>query len=186
MIKLENVCKAFGAQNILRNINIEVNKGDKLCIVGQSGCGKTTLINIIMGIDKPDLGNVSVEKARFSCVFQEDCLVPQLTAYKNIALVNVTANIYENAAKIGIAAELLQKHITELSGGEKRRIAILRAMLAQSDVVVLDEATKGLDKATEQLVLEYIFASLNGRALIAVTHSTNEANAIGGTLLDLT
>lgn len=186
MITLKNVSKSFEAQNVLNNVNLEISKGQRVCIMGRSGCGKTTLLNIIMGLQQPDEGTAQIKNVRFSCVFQEDRLVPGLTAYKNIALVNKKADIYSAALQIGLTKELLQKPAYELSGGEKRRAALLRAVLSDSDAVVLDEAAKGLDEETQQAVITYILNNLRGRALIAVTHSTAEAEAIGGTTLNLT
>lgn len=186
MIKLINVSKAFGTQNVLQSISLEINKGERFCIMGRSGCGKTTLLNLIMGLQQPDTGKVEINNARLSCVFQENRLVPQLTAYKNIAIINKKADIYFAARQIGISKEMLQKTSAQLSGGEKRRVAILRAVLAESDAIVLDEVTKGLDDITQQTVISFVLNNLHGRALIAVTHSMAEAKAIDGTLLNLT
>ena len=187
-IILNNISKSFGNNRVLENFNLTVEDNSKLCIMGESGSGKTTLLNIIAGIVKPDAGTVNgTDKKKISFVFQDDRLVEELTVYRNIKLVcnkSVTKSVVSEAlADVGLSAELCEAKVSTLSGGMKRRIAILRALLCDADIILTDEPTKGLDDENKQIVIDYILNKTADKILLCVTHDREEAEKISSKII---
>ena len=148
-------------------------------VSGRSGCGKTTLLAVLLGLLRPDGGTVSGFRQP-SAVFQEDRLLPFLSAEKNIA---VTAGCTEAEAgeallSVGFDAADRGKRAFELSGGMARRVAIVRAMLAPGDAVLLDEPFKGLDERTRAQVVRFVCENRRGRTMVVVTHDPRDAEAL--------
>jgi len=182
-IVLEHLGKTFGGGPVLQGFSASVAPGEAVALMGASGGGKTTLARIIMGLEKPDTGRVlGTEHLRFACVFQEDRLCEGFTAVANVALVlprHSPVDVPAALRQTGLSAEELAKPAGKLSGGEKRRVALVRAMEAPSDVVVLDEAFKGLDAASRLQAYAYVKSRLAGRTLLLITHDPAEAEAFG-------
>ena len=154
-IELVNVSKAFGETQVLRGLSERFAQGEAVCVMGRSGLGKTTLARIVMGLEKPDAGAVRGAKGkRFAAAFQEDRLVERLSAQGNLRFACGAAldepRMAEAFAAVGLTPQDVEKPVGELSGGQRRRVALLRALLAPADVVVLDEPFKGLDEAARQ------------------------------------
>ena len=174
-IKVDHVSKAYGEQQILRDLCCVFPEGKTTCIRGRSGCGKTTLIRLLLGLDIPDKGKIEVISDRkISAVFQEDCLCENLSAASNIRLV-CTETISDRELEEAYKAVALQKPVRELSGGMRRRVSILRALLADSDCVIMDEPLRGLDEKTRTKTIDYILKKTEGKTLIFVTHEEQEA-----------
>ena len=178
-IKVDHVSKAYGEQQILRDLCCVFPEGKTTCIRGRSGCGKTTLIRLLLGLDIPDKGKIEVISDRkISAVFQEDRLCENLSAASNIRLVcteTITDRELEEAYKAVALTEIWQKPVRELSGGMRRRVSILRALLAESDCVIMDEPLRGLDEKTRAKTVDYILKKTEGKTLIFVTHEEKEA-----------
>lgn len=182
-----NIRKAFGDNVVLDGFSHNFPDGSLTAVVGQSGCGKSTLLSVLMGILPADSGSVSCPD-RKSAVFQEDRLCENLTASANIRL--VTGRKYSRAE---IGAELAaigldgcgSKAVRELSGGMKRRVALLRALLAEYEVLFLDEPFKGLDEQTKRSVMEYCKEKTRGRTVIFVTHDRNECEFLADEIIQL-
>lgn len=187
MIFLDKVSKSYGSQEIFKDFSLKIAKGEKVAIMGRSGAGKTTLIGLITGLIKPDSGRAEVSKdIRFGVVFQEDRLVEPLSAKANCRLVtDKNRDPKPLLSRLGITDELSGKPVKELSGGERRRVAIARAILAESDAVILDEPFKGIDSATLPAVIREVNESTLGKALILVTHSKDEAEALGCKIVNI-
>ena len=153
--------------------------GKTTCIRGRSGCGKTTLIRLLLRLDIPDKGKIEgVSDRKLSAVFQEDRLCENLSAASNIRLVcteTITDRELEEAYKAVALTEIWQKPVRELSGGMRRRVSILRALLAESDCVIMDEPLRGLDEKTRAKTIDYILKKTEGKTLIFVTHEEKEA-----------
>ncbi len=185
MIKINNLSFSYADKSIFGNFSLEIPSGKRICISAESGRGKTTLLRLILGLEKPCGGGIETGGARMSAVFQEDRLLPFKTALCNITLIGAdekTALYNLSALGIGAAAE---KYPFELSGGMRRRVAIARALSAEYDCIVLDEPFAGLDKENAEKAAKHILQELNGRTLIAVTHSEYEAQLLGAEIVYL-
>ena len=178
-IKVDHVSKAYGEQQILRDLCCVFPEGKTTCIRGRSGCGKTTLIRLLLGLDIPDKGKIEgISDRKSSAVFQEDRLCENLSAASNIRLVcteTITDRELEEAYKAVALTEVWQKPVRELSGGMRRRVSILRALLTESDCVIMDEPLRGLDEKTRAKTIDYILKKTEGKTLIFVTHEEKEA-----------
>lgn len=179
MAKVENLTVQYGGTAVLENFSAEFPDGSVTAVSGRSGCGKTTLLAVLLGLLRPDGGTVSGFRQP-SAVFQEDRLLPFLSAEKNIA---VTAGCTEAEAgeallSVGFDAADRGKRAFELSGGMARRVAIVRAMLAPGDAVLLDEPFKGLDERTRAQVVRFVCENRRGRTMVVVTHDPRDAEAL--------
>ena len=178
-IKVDHVSKAYGEQQILRDLCCVFPEGKTTCIRGRSGCGKTTLIRLLLGLDIPDKGKIEgISDRKIRAVFQEDRLCENLSAASNIRLVcteTISDRELEEAYKAVALTEVWQKPVRELSGGMRRRVSILRALLADSDCVIMDEPLRGLDEKTRTKTIDYILKKAEGKTLIFVTHEEQEA-----------
>ncbi len=188
-ITAKNICKSFGEKRVLDNFSHTFADGSFTAVMGPSGCGKSTLLAILMGALAPDDGEIIPESGfRRSAVFQENRLCENLTAGGNIRL--VTGNRFSPAE---IDAELSalgldgceRKPVKQLSGGMKRRVALLRALLADYDVLFLDEPFKGLDEVTKELVMNRVREKTAGRTVIMVTHDRDECEALAQSIIKL-
>lgn len=195
-IRIKNVSKTYGEKQVLSQLSKEFPAGETTVIMGASGCGKTTLLRILLGLEMPDSGEVTGMPEKVSVLFQEDRLCEDGSAYENIALVlerrktrvqkdAQRRKIEQEAAQVGITADDLKQNVMELSGGMRRRIALLRALLYDADCVILDEPFKGLDAATKEIVMQYVKEKVAGRTTFLVTHEQAEADFFGGNIWKL-
>ncbi|MFU0827788.1 MAG: NitT/TauT family transport system ATP-binding protein [Lachnoclostridium sp.] len=188
-IKLENISKHYEDTVVFNGLNMEIQKGRITCIMGPSGCGKTTLLSILMGLVKPDSGKVyGLERKRIGAVFQEDRLCEGVSVLQNIKMVcrrKVSdEQIAKELEKVGLAG-MEKKKVSELSGGMKRRVAIVRAIMAETDLLIMDEPFKGLDETLKFKVIEYVKEKTAGKTLIIVTHDRIEAEALMADIIHL-
>ena len=189
MLKAVNVTKKFGDNVVLDNFTHEFAEGKVTAVLGKSGCGKSTLLNMLMGLTAPDSGEVALfEKQRISAVFQEDRLCENLTLSANIRLVTgkrfTKERVAEELAAVGLA-ECADKPVRTLSGGMKRRTALVRALLAEYDVLFLDEPFKGLDEETKRTVMEYCREKTRGKTVVFVTHDKDECAFLADEIVEL-
>ncbi len=185
---VKNITKRFGDKLVLDGFSADFSDGEASFVVGQSGCGKSTLLNIIMGLLPADSGELDPRFSdRVSAVFQEDRLCEKLSAAANVRLVCPTADeeIITSLSEVGLAREDALRPVSELSGGMKRRAAIVRAVMADSRTVIMDEPFKGLDPSSKSRTIEYVMKNLRGRTLIAVTHDISEADAMNGKIFEI-
>ncbi len=171
-IILDKINKRYDAQQIFHDFSLTLTQGKTYLLTGASGVGKTTLLHILFGLVKPDSGTVTAD-VRYTGVFQENRLLPNRTAVENVQLVAAAGTKQETLSDFLsqiLPSDCLDKPIEELSGGMQRRVAIARAMLPDSDCVVMDEPFTGLDEQTVQTVVTFIFRHLRGRTLILSTH----------------
>lgn len=182
MIKIKELSKNFGNKNVLSNISIDINQFDRLAIMGKSGRGKTTLINIIIGTIKKYKGNVINTFNGTAVVFQENRLLDNFTAFDNVKLItDANSNIIlSHFNELGLAGEeyiLAGKY----SGGMKRRLSIIRAVLADAELIIMDEAFKGLDLETRYLAYDYVNKYTKEKTCVFITHDIEEANRLNCT-----
>ncbi len=180
MITIHQLSKSFHEKKVLENFSLQIADGEVLAIMGKSGIGKTTLLNIIAGLLTPDSGTVEGVPDKIAMVFQENRLLDDFSAYDNIRLITNAKHedILKHFALLGLANEI-DKPVKEYSGGMKRRVALLRAMLAESALLLLDEPFKGLDEETKESVITYTKKHLLGKTCILITHEPSEAQALG-------
>ena len=196
MIKLEGITKSFGSLQVLKGIDLEINKGEIISIVGPSGAGKTTLLQIMGTLDEPDAGVVQIDGTMVSrmkekelsafrnknigFVFQFHQLLPEFTALENVMIPALIAGVSskeanDRATKIldfmGLVDRASHKP-NELSGGEKQRVAVARALINDPAVILADEPSGSLDTHNKE-DLHQLFFDLRdrlGQTFVLVTH----------------
>ena len=195
MIELKGVRKSYGANEVLKGIDLRIEKQDYLVILGASGSGKSTLLNILSGLEKPDQGEVLYDGANISSlsesqltkfrkdhiafIFQQYYLLQELTVEQNVKM---GAHLAKNQDYLPIIEamglkEKIHQYPSELSGGEQQRVAIARALAKKPKVLFLDEPTGALDEATGRQILSYI-AQMKKElefTLVMVTHNEHIA-----------
>lgn len=188
-IEVKNLSKTFGDKKVLNNINITFGKSKVTCIMGRSGCGKTTLLNVIMGLITADEGEIKgIENKEIAAVFQEERLCEGFTAVANIKLVcgrdNSLKKIEEHLREVWLE-DIESKPVSQLSGGMRRRVSIVRAVMAESDIIIMDEPFKGLDEKIKIQVIEYVKKYTGEKTVIITTHSIEEVKMLKATLIEM-
>lgn len=186
-IILKDVCKSFEGKVVLKNYSAVFKEGRITGIMAPSGYGKTTLLRLLMGLEIPDSGTIEgLWGKRKSAVFQEDRLCDNLTASANIRLVHPKlgqTEVYAAMKAVGLA-DVYEQPVREFSGGMRRRVAILRALLAEYDILFLDEPFQGLDQKTKEIVIEDTRRRCEGKTVLFVTHDATELEAMGAELAE--
>ena len=196
ILEIKNISHSYGETNqIIQNINLEIEKLDRVAILGPSGCGKSTLLRLIAGLEKPNLGQIFIdgtvvstekfieppEKRKIGLVVQEKALFPHLSVYDNIGF-----GIKKNIDKKSITNDLLEllkidslknKYPHEISGGEQQRVALARSLAPNPKLLMLDEPFSALDKDLKGVLYEEISQvfSERGSTILLVTHDSQEA-----------
>ncbi len=186
MIKLNNISFSYGDKKIFEDFSLHIKNGDRIWLSGGSGTGKTTLVRIILGLEKTQKGEIQTNSIlKPSAVFQEDRLLPFKTALQNVMLVaNNESLALENLKALGLENEVNTK-INELSGGMARRVAIARALSVEFDYLILDEAFTGLDKENVILAAKQILKIAKNKPIILITHTPFEAELLGANEIEL-
>ena len=181
-IVIRGLSKAFDGKQVLRDFSAVLPAGQVTGLMAPSGAGKTTLLRILMGLEMPDRGTITgLQGLRLSAVFQEDRLCENLNLESNLRLVTPTlsrAAAEEALTAVGLT-DCLHQPTRELSGGMRRRVTILRALLAEYDLLFLDEPFKGLDRETKEVVMADTRRRCDGRTVLFVTHDPTELEAMG-------
>lgn len=190
-IEIKNLTKAYDGQAVLENLSLTFDDSSFTCIMGKSGVGKTTLLNILMGLENADSGVIcGLDDKKVSVVFQENRLCNNITALLNIKMIiqkdsRITDDkISEYLKRIGLGNDL-KKPVSEYSGGMKRRVAILRALLADFDLLIMDEPLKGLDDETKETVIALIKELTKEKTVIMTTHDDSEASLLEANIISI-
>ena len=196
ILEIKNLSHSYDETNkIIQNINLEIEKLDRVAILGPSGCGKSTLLRLIAGLEKPNLGQIIIdgtvvstekfivppEKRKIGLVVQEKALFPHLSVYDNIGF-----GIKKNIDKKTITNDLLEllkidslknKYPHEISGGEQQRVALARSLAPNPKLLMLDEPFSALDKDLKAVLYEEISQVFleRGSTILLVTHDSQEA-----------
>ena len=187
-IVMDHLSKRFGEKEVIKDFSIRMKEGCVTSIMAPSGWGKTTLLRILAGLERADEGRIGgLENKKISMVFQEDRLCGNLSAISNIRFVcrkkMHKSKIYEELKKAGLEGEELVP-VRKLSGGMKRRVALVRALIVPFDVLILDEPFDGLDDQNKNRMIHYVRERSKGKTVILVTHEKKEAEAMGGEIVN--
>jgi phospholipid/cholesterol/gamma-HCH transport system ATP-binding protein len=213
LISLNNIHKSFGSKIVLDGINIEINKGDSLVIVGGSGTGKSVLIKIMIGLINPDIGEVILDNIvlsqmteeercktmlRYGYLFQSGALFDSLNIFENIIFAikrhsnNLLQSELEELAKfklnqVGLDMNILNLYPSDLSGGMQKRVALARSICHNPDIIFFDEPTTGLDPIMSNTInnLMYKVKEELRATTITVTHDMNCVRSIANKIIML-
>ena len=186
-MRIEHLTKRFGSETVLSDLSLEISDG-VTCLMAPSGRGKTTLLRILLGLEKADSGTMHGVPLRWGVMFQENRLLESLTAMENLRFA-IGPALNESAA-----AELLQrlglgeegkKIVKDYSGGMKRRLALARALLAPSEALALDEPFTGLDEENRDICIDLIRTAAGEKPVLLVTHNPDDVQALDAALLAL-
>ena len=187
-LKIRGISKSFDGRKVLRNVNAIFPAGSITCLLGPSGYGKTTLLRIVAGLEKPDTGSVEGVPEEIGFVFQEDRLCEDFSAISNVRLVTGKSmpkeEIIRHLTEIGLG-DSLDRPVHEYSGGMKRRVAIVRAVCYPAQLLILDEPFKGLDEKLRLEVIGFIRKRSEGKTVICVTHEPDDAERLGGKNIEM-
>ena len=181
-IEIKQLSKSFGEKNVLDRLDLTLPLHEISCIMGESGCGKSTLAKILMGIYEADSGTVVGLPAKIAAVFQEDRLCEDFSALTNAKMAasrGVTRQQIEaDFAALGLDGAQ-KTPARELSGGMRRRVALIRAMRSDAELIILDEPFAGLDEQTHASAAEYVRNVRGNRTVVVVTHDKNDVELLG-------
>ena len=207
MIRLEHVTKSFGRYKALDDVRIVVEEGEFLTVIGRSGCGKTTMLRMINGLQKPDSGKVYAAgedvgeadlirlRRKIGYVIQNKGLFPHMTVEKNIIYVPVISGqkdkrqnrklAEELIGLVGLEREMLDRYPEELSGGQQQRVGIARALASRPKLLLMDEPFGALDEITKRAMQNELLALQKklGMTVVFITHDIREAMKLGDRVL---
>ena len=190
---IEHLSKKYGELQVLRDLSLTLEQDACYCLMSPSGSEKTTLLRILMGLETADSGRIFTQGGpggplRISAVFQEDRLCPSFSPMENVQMALKEKWKEEKLAQAMtclLPKECLPRPVSTLSGGMKRRTAILRAVLAPSHMLVMDEPFTGLDEALKLEVIRYILENRRNRFLLITTHQEEDVKLLGGVRIQL-
>ncbi|MBE5978729.1 MAG: ABC transporter ATP-binding protein [Paenibacillaceae bacterium] len=188
---IRKLCKSFDGHIVLDHVNLHLVSGNIYCLMGPSGSGKTTLFHILLGLVLADSGEVKgLNKERISAVFQENRLCEAFTPVENVTMVMPSSSgnnkkKAREALKRLLSDECLDRPIATLSGGMKRRVVIIRALMVPFDMVIMDEPFTGLDEETKQQVISYIKERSKGKLVLISTHQEEDVALLNGIKIHL-
>ncbi|GAA4224909.1 phospholipid/cholesterol/gamma-HCH transport system ATP-binding protein [Sagittula marina] len=203
MIELSNLSKAFGANHVLRGVNLEINKGTSMVIIGGSGTGKSVLLKCILGLVSPDAGTITLDGrdvtqqdrdaflARFGMLFQGGALFDSLPVWQNVAFRLLRGSLkrpkaeareiaIEKLRRVGLTPDVADRFPAELSGGMQKRVGLARAIAAEPEIIFFDEPTTGLDPIMAGVINDLIreIVTEMGATAMTITHDMSSVRAI--------
>ena len=205
LVDIRRLHVSFGDQNVLRNITLQVPRGETLALIGESGCGKTVLIKTIIGLVQPTRGEVlfdgsnfqrlderelARQRTRFGFVFQQAALFDSLTIGQNVAFPlqqqgrqderQIRQIVSTRLAEVGLPDSVIDKRPAELSGGMRKRVGLARALVLNPEIMLYDEPTTGLDPIMSDIINELIVRTRDrsNATSIVVTHDMNSARKV--------
>ncbi|CEN79586.1 ATP-binding cassette domain-containing protein [Paraclostridium sordellii] len=207
IIKMKHINKTYDDKVIIKDLNLDINKGEFITVIGSSGCGKTTVLKMINGLNTPDKGDIFINgknikneniielRRKIGYSIQGSALFPHLTVEKNISYVldlineknkdEIKESILKLIKVVGLEDNILNRYPDQLSGGQQQRVGIARALAAQPDILLMDEPFGAVDEITrKQLQNEIVKIHKNlGVTTIFITHDIKEALKLGTRVL---
>lgn len=201
-IVLEDVAKAFGGNTVLDGVNLEIERGESMAIIGQSGSGKSVMLKIILGLLKADHGAIRIDgedlltmssrelertRAKFGMLFQGSALFDSLPIWRNVTFAltqgrmkdaaNMRRLATENLERVGLGSQVLDLRPSELSGGMQKRVALARAIAPRPEIIFFDEPTTGLDPIRADVINDLIVELVEDLGVTALTITHDMASA---------
>ncbi len=210
LLRIEHVSVIFGKQEVLHDINLTIQRGQTIAIIGESGCGKTVFMKTLVGLIQPTQGRVLFDqqslaeksttklaklRRRFGFVFQNAALFDSMTIFENVAFpirqhevaseVEVKERVLKRLAEVGLAKDVARKYPAELSGGMRKRVGLARALILKPELVVYDEPTTGLDPIMSDVINELILDTRRRYPVtsVVVTHDMHTARKVADRVL---
>ncbi|MFK8110967.1 MAG: ABC transporter ATP-binding protein [Rubripirellula sp.] len=210
LVEARNVSVEFGGQSILRGIDLTIDRGQTLAIIGESGCGKTVFMKTIVGLISPTTGSMSFDgldlnrispkelaetRRRFGFVFQNAALFDSMTIFDNVAFPmrqnevateqEIQERVMQHLAEVGLPRSVTRKRPAELSGGMRKRVGLARALILRPELVVYDEPTTGLDPIMSDVINELILDTRRRYPVtsVVVTHDMHTARKVADRVL---
>ena len=184
-VRLDNIKKSYNGKAILNGLTFEAKRGQPICLFGQSGCGKTTVLNIIAGLTKANGGSIIGNEGRISYVFQEDRLLEQLSAKENIMLTARNRKAADSFIEAAGLSECIDMYPADMSGGMKRRTAIARAVAFDGGIMLLDEPFNGIDAGRKKAIAECLKSFVSDKLCIMVTHDRTDAGLMDAEIFEI-
>ena len=212
LVQLDAIGVDFGAEGVLRDINLHVGRGETLAIIGESGCGKTVLLKTIIALLRPTRGTVlfdgkdltrlgerelTREQIRFGFLFQQAALFDSMTVAQNISFSlrlhtskshrEIDEIVLARLAEVGLSEDVVLKKPAELSGGMRKRVGLARALAMEPEIILYDEPTTGLDPIMSDVINELILGTRRKHPVtsIVVTHDMRTARKVAGRIVML-
>lgn len=187
-IVIKNLTKSYGEKIVLKGVDIGINYGERIAFMAPSGYGKTTLLRVIFGLEKQDSGEISGVPEKKAVVFQEDRLFEEFSVKTNVKFAQKAEyddKFVENILSDFKLLDDSKKPVKSLSGGMKRRVSIVRALVSDFDILAMDEPFKGLDAGLKDEIISATDKYTVNKTLLLVTHDRKEAEKLGCRILDL-
>jgi phospholipid/cholesterol/gamma-HCH transport system ATP-binding protein len=205
LIALQNVSMTFGAQKVLENISLDIQTGQTVVVIGESGCGKTVLLKLIIALLRPTVGQIvfdgkiladlddrelTRQRLRFGFLFQGAALFDSMSVFDNVAFglreqrhlkpADIDATVRQRLQEVGLPTDIERKKPAELSGGMKKRVGMARALALNPEVMLYDEPTTGLDPIMSDVINELIVQTRQRHPVtsIVVTHDMKTAQKV--------
>ncbi len=212
LVRLTGLCVSFGRQEVLRDITLDISRGETVAIIGESGCGKTVLLKTIIGLIRPTKGEVyfdgrnmcslsereqTRQRARFGFVFQGAALFDSMTVAQNVAFPlrqhtsksqeEVRQIVLARLAEVGLPEDIVAKRPAELSGGMRKRVGLARALALEPEIILYDEPTTGLDPIMADVINELIISTRKRHPVtsVVVTHDMRTAQKVADRIVML-